>query len=412
MTITSQQRNFSGRIGALLGILLLALSLRAAVVSVPPLLAQITPVIGFTPFSTGVLAMLAPVCFAVFGLLTPRMINSWGMRNTLFLGIGLAVLGQLLRPFAPNATVFLLLSVVTLGGYGIGNVVLPPLVKKYFPDRIASLTSGYVTLLAVGTWISPQFAVPLAELVNWQFSIGFWALLSAIVAVPWILQIRQDRNNGLRDVKVQTATTTVPMHAKINPWKSRVAWGLAIYLAGNSAQTYVYFTWLPPYLQDRGIDEFTAGSMLAYFAILMLPVSLVIPMWVPKLKHPIIAIGLFTICWVIGHTGLLLTPQEYGWLWVTFSGLGQGTFAIALLMVNLRSRTTYGSGILSGFGQGIGYAGAAIAPMFFGIVHDATGSWPITFLLLAGAMVVMITGALMINAPQMIEDSAPTKTVV
>ncbi|MFC0581120.1 MFS transporter [Micrococcoides hystricis] len=412
MTLSAEQQRMSGRIGALLGILLLALSLRAAVVSVPPLLAQITPAVGFTPLTTGFLAMLAPVCFAIFGIFTPRLINTWGLGKTLFVAIGLAVLGQLLRPFAPNAWVFLALSIVTLGGYGIGNVVLPPLVKKYFPDKIATITSGYVTLLAVGTWISPQFAVPLANAVNWEFSIAFWALLSAIVAIPWVLQLRADRAAGRADVKVQTAATTVPMQANINPWRSRVAWGLAIYLAGNSAQTYVYFTWLPPYLQDRGIDELTAGSMLAYFAILMLPVSLIIPMWVPKLKHPIVAIGFFSLFWIVGHTGLLISPQEYGWIWITFSGLAQGTFAIALLMVNLRSRTTYGSGVLSGFSQGIGYAGAAIAPMFFGIVHDATNSWPVTFLLLAAALVVMLIGAVIINPKRMIEDDAPTKARV
>lgn len=143
----------------------------------------------------------------------------------------------------------------------------------------------------------------------------------------------------------------------------------------------------------------------------MLPVSLVIPAWVPKLKNPIVAIGIFTALWIAGHTGLLLSPTEGTVIWVTLSGLAQGTFAIALLMVNLRSRTTYGSGILSGFGQGLGYAGAAIAPMFFGIVHDATDSWPITFLLLAAAIVVMVIGAIMINPRTMIEDQAAETNV-
>lgn len=402
---------WTGRIAALVGIMLLALSLRAAVVSVPPLLAQVTPAVGLTPLTTGFLAMLAPVAFAIFGLVTPRLINQLGLGVTLFISLGLAVIGQLLRPLAPNATLFLLLSIVTLAGYGIGNVVLPPLVKKYFPDKIGVVTSGYVTLIAVGTWISPQFAVPLADLVNWQFSIGFWAVLSAVVALPWIIQLRKDKQQGTPKVQVQTATTVAPFTPKINPWRSKVAWGLAIYLAGNSAQTYVYFTWLPPYLQDQGIDEATAGALLAYFAILMLPVSLVIPAWVPKLKNPIVAIGIFTALWIAGHTGLLLSPTEGTVIWVTLSGLAQGTFAIALLMVNLRSRTTYGSGILSGFGQGLGYAGAAIAPMFFGIVHDATDSWPITFLLLAAAIVVMVIGAIMINPRTMIEDQAAETNV-
>ena len=88
----------------------------------------------------------------------------------------------------------------------------------------------------------------------------------------------------------------------------------------------------------------------------------------------------------------------------TYSGLGQGTFAIALLMMNLRSRTTYGSGVLSGFSQGLGYAGAAIVPLLFGIVKDATGGWSASFAMLAGCILVMLTGAFMINGPRKIED--------
>ena len=192
--------------------------------------------------------------------------------------------------------------------------------------------------------------------------------------------------------------------AKINPWRSPVAWGLAIFLAGNSAQTYVYFTWLPPYLSSQGLDTMTAGSMLALFAILGLPVSLLVPLWVPRLRHPIIAVLVFTSFWITGHLGMYLSPAQGTVVWVVFAGLGQGTFAIALLMMNLRSRTTYGSGVLSGFSQGLGYAGAAIVPMLFGMVKDATGGWSASFAMLGICIAVMLTGAVMINGPRKIED--------
>ncbi len=94
-------------------------------------------------------------------------------------------------------------------------------------------------------------------------------------------------------------------------------------------------------------------------------------------------------------------------MWVALAGLGQGTFAIALLMMNLRSRTTYGSGVLSGFAQGLGYAGAAVVPMLFGVVQKATDSWGAAFAMLGGCIVVMLAGAIMINPPRAIEDTIP-----
>jgi CP family cyanate transporter-like MFS transporter len=396
----------AGRIGALLGILLLALSLRAAVVSVSPLLSRIETDIQFTEFTTGLLAMLAPIAFALFGLLTPRLIKSFGLETTLMISLGLAVSGQIARIFMPEVYSFLALSIVTLAGYGMGNVVLPPLVKKYFPDRIGMVTSGYVTMLAIGTWMAPQFSVPLADLTSWQMSIGSWAALSGIVLIPWLVQLFADRGVERPDNPVHASGHPQPI-AKINPWKSKVAWGLAIFLAGNSAQTYVYFTWLPPYLQNRGLDELAAGNMLALFAILGLPVSLLVPLWVPRLKHPIFAVLIFTACWVSGHLGIYLSPTQNTAVWICLAGLGQGTFAIALLMMNLRSRTTYGSGVLSGFAQGLGYAGAAVVPMLFGVVQKATDSWGAAFSMLGVCVIVMLIGAFIINSPRTIEDDSP-----
>lgn len=403
MNPTSPQQKMGGRIGALCGILLMALSLRAAVVSVPPLLGRIGPELGFDSFSTGLLAMLAPIAFAAFGLLTPRLIRWWGLEKVLVAAVLLAVAGQLLRSLVGDVNSFLLLSLITLAGYGMGNVVLPPLVKKYFPDRLAVVTSGYVTMLAVGTWMSPQFSVPLANASSWRFSIAAWALLSAIVLVPWSIQLFKDRKSPRPDAPLVNGLAAPPP-VKINPWRSPVAWGLAIFLAGNSAQTYVYFTWLPPYLSAQGLDALTAGSMLALFAILGLPVSLLVPLWVPRLNHPIIAVLVFTSFWIAGHLGLYLSPTQNTAVWVVFAGVGQGTFAIALLMMNLRSRTTHGSGVLAGFSQGLGYAGAAVAPMLFGLVKEATGGWSASFAMLGICIVVMLIGAVMINGSRKIED--------
>ncbi len=409
-----QKRPWTGRIGALLGIMVMALSLRTAVSVVPPLLGELTGELGFDATTTGLLAMLPPLIFAIFGLVTPVLIRRFGLEKALVAAVVLAIAGQLGRAATDSVWPFLGLTALVMAGYGIGNVVLPPLVKKYFPDRLGVVTAGYVTLLAVGTAISPQLAVPVAEASNWRVSVGLWASVSVLVLLPWIIQFVRDRRHdagadlgqsGSPDAGLAGAAGSAPV-ARLRPWRSPVAWGLAIFLAGNSAQTYVYFTWLPPYLSGQGLDAATAGTALAYFAILGLPVSLLVPLWVPRMKNPILAIGLFALCWAAGHLGLYLSPLDGTWLWVTFAGLGQGTFATALLMVNLRSRTTHGSSVLSGFSQGIGYAGAGIAPLFFGMIHDTTGSWTASFAMLGVCIAVMMTGAVMINAKRYIEDSA------
>ncbi|NKX54283.1 MFS transporter [Arthrobacter sp. E918] len=401
----------------------MGLSLRPAVSVVSPLLGTMGPELGFDAVTIGALAMLPPLVFAAAGLGTPALIRRAGLERVLVASVLLAVAGQLGRAAVGGVWPFLILSALVMAGYGMGNVVLPPLVKKYFPDRLGLVTAGYVTLLAVGTAASPQLAVPVARLSDWRLSIAVWALMSALVLLPWAVQLLRDRqakragdDGGAAHAASAAGTpakaggaAAVPSAPKpvqhLNPWKSPVAWGLAIFLAGNSAQTYVYFTWLPPYLAGQGLDVAAAGSALAYFAILGLPVSLLVPLVVPRMRNPIFAILVFTACWIGGHLGLYLAPMAGTWWWVTFAGLGQGTFATALLMMNLRSRTTHGASVLAGFSQGIGYAGAGLAPLLFGIVRDATGSWTASFALLAGCVLVMLAGAVMINKRRYIEDT-------
>ncbi|MCG2621349.1 MFS transporter [Arthrobacter sp. I2-34] len=408
-----ERKPWRGRIGALLGILVMAVSLRPAVSVVSPLLGVMGPELGFDPVTIGVLAMLPPLVFAAAGLGTPTLIRRLGLESVLVTAVVLAVAGQLARAAVGSVWPFLLLSAVVMAGYGLGNVVLPPLVKKYFPDRLGLVTAGYVTLLAVGTAASPQLAVPLDRVAGWRASIAVWSLMSALVLVPWLMQLLRDRRakqaeagrTGMPGDGMAAPAAARPVQ-QLNPWRSPMAWGLAIFLAGNSAQTYVYFAWLPPYLVSQGMDESTAGSMLAYFAILGLPVSLLVPLIVPRMRNPIVAILVFTACWVGGHLGLYLSPVAGTMWWTTLAGLGQGTFATALLMVNLRSRTTHGASVLSGFSQGIGYAGAGIAPLLFGIVHQAAGGWGASFALLGACVLVMLAGAVMINRRRYIEDTA------
>ena len=232
--------------------MVMALSLRTAVSVVPPLLGELSGELGFDAGSTGLLAMLPPLMFAFFGLLTPVLIRRFGLEKALVAAVVLAVLGQLARSATEQVWPFLGFTAVVMAGYGIGNVVLPPLVKKYFPDRVGVVTAGYVTLLSVGTAISPQLAVPVAGLSNWRVSIGMWATVSLLVLLPWIIQFVRDRKERSADPGVsgsgeQAAHLTADAVAgsaatpKLRPWGSPEAWGLAIVKAGYTGKTYNYY---------------------------------------------------------------------------------------------------------------------------------------------------------------------------
>lgn len=272
-----------------------------------------------------------------------------------------------------------------------------------FKDRVGLITALYVTLLAISTALAPQLAVPIAESAGWRVSIGIWAGVGAVAALPWIILLARDRS-ARRASKSLPAADRPANDPRIRPWRSRIGWGLALVFAGCSSNTFALFTWLPAVLIDHGMSPGAAGSMLALYAIVGLPTSLIVPLLVARVQRPFPIAMSFTMMFAGGYAGLLLAPAATAPLWVIMAGLGQGTYSFALLMINKRTRTTAGSGALSGFTQGVGYSLACVGPLLFGLLHDISGGWFASFALLGGWLLALTAGLLMINGPRMLED--------
>jgi CP family cyanate transporter-like MFS transporter len=373
------------------------------VAGVSPILSLISADVPFNAISIGVLGMLPTLGFALMGFLTPQLIPRVRLEPLLLIAIMLAVTGQLGRALGTSVSVFLVLSLLTMLGLGLGNIVLPPLVKKYFPDRVGLVTALYVTLFAISTAVAPQLAVPISEAAGWRVTIGAWSLVGAAAALPWIIVLIRGRAER-RAITSPASNPSSTSEPRVRPWRSPIGWGLALIFAGCSSNTFALFTWLPAVLVDRGFTPGEAGSMLALYAIIGLPTSLVVPLLVARTQRPFPIGASFTLTFAIGYGGLLLAPASSALFWVIVFGLGQGTYSYALLMINKRTRTTAGSGALSGFAQGVGYSLAGLGPLLFGLLHDITGGWIASFVLLCACLLALTAGLLMTNQPRMLED--------
>ncbi|MCQ9163315.1 CynX/NimT family MFS transporter [Arthrobacter sp. STN4] len=402
------------------GIILTALTLRGAVTVVPPLISTITHDLPMGTATIGVLGLLPTAAFGLFGFFTPYVIRWASLERLIVLSIVAGIVGQIARVFAPNTFLFLVFSVVAFGGLGAGNVLLPPLVKKHFPGRVGLMTALYVTSISLGTALPAQISVPLADAAGWQFSLSSWAVVSMIAVVPWLLAAIPTRTTPAPGTApgppgavappaaVRLAVPTRPSPDAAGPRmklsRSPTAWGLTFMFGCTSLNTYALFAWLPEILTEAGLDRGHAGSMLALFAALGLPMSLGIPLVAARMRNPFPLVLAMLGCFVAGYLGLLLAPANGTWLWVSLAGLGPGTFPLALLLINHRTRTQHGAGALSGFGQGMGYGLACVGPLFFGLLRQWTGSWTGPFVFLFATLVLLGAGAFIICRPRMLED--------
>ena len=397
MTTSAPSPTIGGRwlVGA--AIVLLAVNLRVAVGSIGVVLSSVRDDLGMTATVGGVLTTLPVICFAVFGVGSAGAVRRLGLHRTAALVLFLMGAGLVLRAFVDDGALFLLCSVIALAGAAVGNVILPPLVKAHFPDRISLMSSLYGAALMGGASAASVTTVPLSDAFGgWRAGIGLWAALAVVAIVPWLVMLRRD---------VHTAPLSEDRLSIREIARSPLAWAMMLVFAAQSAGAYAQFGWFPEMLTDAGISDGQAGTLLGVISAVGLPLTLALPWLIARVgDRPYLpwAFATLTAC---GWLGVLLAPSDAPWLWAVLLGLGGGAFTWTLTMIARRARTTAGTATLSVTTQGVGYVLAGIGPFGVGALHDATGSWTapiVALIVLSGSIAVFGT---IVARPVMLEDT-------
>jgi MFS transporter, CP family, cyanate transporter len=401
---------WAGRTLALVGILLVALNLRTAVTAISPIAAQISSDIPLDNLGLSVIGTLPPIAFALAGIFGASIAEKLGLERFLIIAAVAMVAGHLLRALAGDFSLLFLGSVLAFTGMGVGNVLLPPLVKKYFPDRIGVVTAAYVTILTLGATSPAVLAAPVAHAAGWRVSVGVWALVAFLGLLPWIGVVVQNRRTSAAlalaaDLEGGAPLIVPPSHMVHGIWHSRTAWVVAIVFSVTSFNAYSMFAWMPEILiTTAGQTPVQAGALLGYYSALGIPFALLAPVLAARMKNIGLIIELGAAFLVAGNLGLMLAPAAAPLLWVTLVGCGQVIFPVCLVLINLRARTQVGSVTLSGFSQGVSYAIAAAGPLMIGLLFDWTGSWAGGFALLLASAVVVAVGGHLLRKPRFVED--------
>ncbi|GII87231.1 MFS transporter [Sphaerisporangium siamense] len=392
-----------GRTGSLpwlivLGIVLAALNLRTAVTSVGPVLDQVSRSLGMSGVVTGLLTSLPVLCFAVFGVVTPALARRAGEHRLLLVSLVALGTGLVVRVAVDSSWVFLAASVLALSGGAVGNVLIPTLVKRHFPGRAGAMMTVYTTALAVGTMLAAAATIPIERAAggDWHVALGVWAALAAVAAVPWLALLRREpaRDPGRRDAGPRALV------------RSRLAWAVAGYFGTQSLLAYVMFGWLAQMLQDRGLSSGEAGTCLAVFSALGIPVALAVPAVAARLGNQRPMIAGFAVLYVLGFAGLLAGPSALLWPSVVLIGVGMGSFPFALTLLTLRTRTADATAALSAFGQSVGYLISGAGPIVVGVLYSATGGWTLPFVLLFAVVAAQVLTGWYAAGNRMLEDEA------
>ncbi len=387
-TATSGLR-LSSRIRGLLlvlAIVLLAANLRPALTSVAPLIGQIRTDTGISNGVAGLLTGLPLLAFAALSPIAPRLAHRFGMERVLLASLLVLAVGILLRSAGVVAALFL--GTAILGAaIAVGNVLLPSLVKREFPERTGLMTSTYTTALAVSAAIAAGASFPIAYQVDgWRGSLALWALLALVAAVAWFPQIR-----SADPANASTGTS----RGVTGLWSSVLAWQVTLFMGLQSLGYYVVLTWLPQILQEEvGVSAAQAGWLLALAQVVVIPAMFLAPVLADRRPSQYSVVVVAVTLTGAGTLGLLVASSTATALWIVLLGLGQGAcFSLALTFFALRAPDSEHAAALSGMAQSVGYLLAAGGPFLFGLLRDVTHAWTVPLMLLVAVTVcLLITG--------------------
>lgn len=402
MTSPAPRPLWRGRALALLGIVLFAFSLRSAVASLSPLFDHIAVDFDVPAVVIGLIGTAPPVCFAIFGLLTPALERRFGLERLAVAAMIVVTLGLIARALAPNSGLLLAGTALVFAAVGTGNILLPPLVKRYFPDRVGLLTTVFSTTMAVATFVPPLVAVPVADAAGWHFSLGLWSVFAVVATIPWVgLSLRRRAEVAASDEDLDEAAPRVFGRM----WRIPLAWALVAAFTVSGVLAYTSFAWLPTLLVDiAGVTPLAAGALLSLFAAMGLPCSLLVPLLVVRFNATRTLFGVAVLAGFAGIAGLLFAPSAATWLWVVLLGTAPLLFPLTLVLLGLRTRTHEGAVALSSFVQSIGYAIVALFPIGIGLIHDATDSWTWPLIILAAVIASAIPAGVVAARTLTVED--------
>lgn len=374
---------FSGRLMLVVTVLLVSANLRPGITVVGPLVERLGAETGLSPLALGALGSVPIVVFGVVSPFVHLLGRRLGLERAILVALLVLAVGTLLRSAGGEFSLYLGTAVLA-AAIGVGNVLVPAVVKRDFPDRVPLMTGLYTAALVAAAAVFSGGAVPLADWLGWEGAFALPAIFALLAAVGW--SVRKSPEPAPITAPVLLPGGGLP--AAI--WRQPLAWQVTLYFGLQSTLFYTLLTWFPAIQTSHGISESSAGLWLGIMQAIGVVASLVTGRIMQSTADQrgisAVVVGFMAVALL----GIMLAPALMP-VWALCAGVSTGcSLLLALTFVSLRAGSPRQVGRLSGMAQGVGYLLAAMGPLLAGALYQAAGTW--TPVLWAALLVVTLQG--------------------
>jgi len=393
---------------ALTGIIVLALGIRTGVAAIAPLAPKMDLDVAMAGLPLGIIGTIPPIAYALAAWFSPWFAKKVGIEMAAIAVAVLSALAHVWRGISPTFLSLFVATAVLMIAAGVGNVIIPGLVKLYAPHAIGAVTAVYGTGMALSSSAPSFFGVWMADLAGWRVSLASWAVISILGAIPWLLVLPFAKRRGIAEAALGLGL--VPGAPGISLSRSPTAVAIMGIFAVSGAMAYTWFALLPQLLIDEaGMSVEQAALSLGIFTITGFPMSLLIPPLAVRAGRASVIVGAAIVFGLAGMVGLLVAPSAAPYLWVVLLALGPLTFPLSLTLIGVRTSTPLSALVLSGYVNKIGYLLSAAGPLVAGYLLQLTGGWTASVIFLMVVILAEVPAIWVLGRDRSVDDELAEK---
>ena len=373
----------------ILGVIFLSLILRTPITSVGAILGPLKFILDINNTVAGFITTIPLIAFAIFSPMVAKLSNKAGLEKTLLLAVITISIGLALR-FYINTYVFFLTTFIIGVVITVGNVLLPGLVKKYYPEKLGLMTGFYAVVMNVGAAVAAGVSYPIlsTNIGGEKFSTGLAVNIWLVIAVINIfVYTAMSKNSSVSEVK--------DSHEKVHGYfKYSKMWTIMLSMGLQSALFYCSVSWFSEIMISKGFTPETAGLLLSISQFAQFPSTFIVPILADKLHNKLIIPVVITIGYLVSLVGILYTSGNFVIMLtfiIIFALAGGGSFSYVMYLFSVKSRNESEAADISGLAQSGGYLLAAVFPPLLGYIRDISDWNKALYVLILTAAVLLVT---------------------